>query len=377
MNVLIITTLDDHSPSGVVTYYKRLAEDLRKQDMNVRILDIRSTPSAWRTSMGLLRRIMYPLGTVSRALYEEFASWVGVYLTVRSHRNKGFDLIHAQDARSGAAAFVALNKRVPVVLTCHFNDSPVSELAARFPMNDWFKRRFSGWYAYLFSNLKNYVFVSDYAFEKSKHLLPGDIKKITIRNTVNIDLTVDADKTAPANQLIISNVGYVDARKNQRLLILVGSELRRRGLDNFRIWLIGEGPKRADYEQLVHSLDLTEHVIFYGQQEQPWRLVAQSNLYMHTALNDNCPYSIIEAFAVNTPVLALPVGGIPEMLPDRCGLLSGNSVEAITDQVAMYFDVAHRQQLRQAQADYADQHFNHRKSLIELVSFYHQTQQAA
>ena len=377
MNVLIVTVLDDHSPSGVVTYYNRLAGDLRKQGMNVRILDVRATPFVWRTCMGLLRRLMHPLGTVSRAFYEEFASFVGVYLTVSSYRSEMFDLIHAQDARSGTAAFMALNKRVPVVLTCHFNDNPVSELADRFPMNDWFKRRFSDWYAYLFSYVKNYVFVSDYAYEKSRHLLPDDVRKITIRNTVAIESTGRAVSRDEADKFIISNVGYVDERKNQKLLIMIGAELRRRGIVNFCIWLIGDGPKRMEYEQLAARLDLTEQVRFLGQQTGPWRLVAQSDLYIHTALNDNCPYSIIEAFAVKTPVLALPVGGIPEMLPTGFGLLYGKNVEELTDEVITYFGAARRQQLQQVQADYADQHFNHRKSLIELVFFYHQTQQAA
>ena len=377
MNVLIITVLDARSPSGVVTYYNRLAEDLRKQGMNVRILDVRATPSVWRMCMGVLRRLMYPFGTVSRALYEELASFVGVYLTVRSHHTETVDLIHAQDARSGGAAFLALNKRVPVVLTCHFNDNPVSELAERFPMNNWFKHRFSGWYTYLFSHIKNYVFVSEYAYEKSRHLLPGDVRKVTIRNTVAIESTNRLLSRGDADKLIISNVGYVDERKNQKLLIMIGSELRKRGMVNFCIWLIGDGPKRAEYEELVSRLDLRDQVRFLGQQTSPWRLVEQSDLYIHTALNDNCPYSIIEAFAVKTPVLALPVGGIPEMLPNGFGLLQGKNVEELTDKVILYFDAARRQQLRQAQADYADQHFNHRKSLMELVSFYHQTKQAA
>ena len=139
--------------------------------------------------MGLLRRIMRPFGAVSRALYEEFASSVGVYLTVRSYRSQATHLIHAQDARSGAAAFLALGKRVPVVLTCDLNDSPVSELATRFPMNYWWKRRFKTWYTYLFSHVKNYVFVSDYAYGRSRHLLPDDVRKVTIRNTVAIEPT--------------------------------------------------------------------------------------------------------------------------------------------------------------------------------------------
>ena len=377
MNVLITTVLVAHSPSGVVMYYNRLAEDLRKQGMNVRILDSFSTPVVWRKFMVLLQRMMHPFGPVSRALYEEFAQFASMYLAVRRHRNNAFDLIHAQDVKSGAAAFLALNKRVPVVLSCHFNDSPVRELVSRFPMNGWFERRFSTWYTYLFSHVKNYVFTSGYGYQKSKHLLPDGIKKITIYNTVNIDTATNSVSRDQTNQLIISNVGYVDERKNQKLLIQIGHSLRERGLTNFVIWLIGDGPKRADYEALVDQLDLGNQVRFCGRQADSWRLVAQSDLYIHTALNDNCPYAIIEALAVQTPVLALPVGGVPEMLPTGFGLLNGTSVDTLADEVATYFDADHRRKLKQAQADFADQHFNHPKSVTELVSFYQQIQQAA
>lgn len=373
MNILIVTVLVNHSPSGVVTYYNRLAEDLEKQGMNVRILDAFATPFVWRRCMAVLKRVMHPFGSASRALYEEIAHFTGVYWTVRSNRYLNPDLIHAQDAASGAASSLAFNKRVPVVLTCHFNDNPVVELAGRFPMSDGFKRQLSDWYTYLFSHIKNYVFVSNYAYEKSKHLLPDDITKTVIRNTVNIDRAADAAVPNPARPLIITNVGYIDDRKNQQLLIRIGHELRRRGIDNFRLWFIGQGPKRAEFEQLADKLDLSGHVKFHGQQPSPWRFVEQSDLYIHTALNDNCPYSIIEAFAVQTPVLALPVGGIPEMMPDGFGLLHGKDVQAIADEVAIYFDAGKRSQLQQAQARYASQHFNHSKSVSDLISFYYQT----
>ncbi|WP_018618491.1 glycosyltransferase family 4 protein [Spirosoma luteum] len=377
MNVLITTVLVNHSPSGVVMYYNRLAEDLQKQGMTVRILDASDTPFTWRKCMGLLKRLMHPFGPASRALFEEFAYFTSMYWTVRGHRNEKFDLIHAQDAKSGGAAFLALNKRVPAVLSCHFNDSPVSELVSRFPMNSWFERRFSTWYRYLFSHIKNYVFTSGYGYQKSQHLLPDDIKKITIYNTVNIDNAADIVSRNQDSQLIISNVGYIDERKNQKLLIQIGHKLRERGINNFIIWLIGDGPKRVEYEALVEHLGLGEQIKFCGRQTDSWRLVAQSDLYIHTALNDNCPYAIIEALAVQTPVLALPVGGVPEMLPANFGLLNGNNLNTLTDEVAIYFDASFRRELKRAQADFADQHFNHPKSVTELVSFYHQIQQAA
>ena len=375
--VLIATVLVNHSPSGVVSYYNRLADDLQKQGINVRILDASATPFVWRKSMGVLKRAMSLFGSGSQALYEEFAYFTSVYWTFRRQRNTGVDLIHAQDARSGAAAFLALGKRVPVVLTCHFNDDPVTELTNRFSIGEGLRRRLVDWYSYLFSHIKSYVFVSDYAYQKSKHLLPDDVQKITIRNTVAIESDDNSTEVVPTDRIVISNVGYIDERKNQQLLLRIGYGLKQRGFVNFAIWFIGEGPKRAEYEQLTKQLNLTEHVTFYGQQSVPWKLVAQSDLYIHTALNDNCPYSIIEALAVQTPVLALPVGGIPEMLPKQAGLLHGKNIDELTDEVAAYFDTDRREQLRQAQAAHADLHFNHRKSLTKLISFYHQTQQAA
>lgn len=377
MNVLIVTALASHSPSGVVTYYNTLAQDLKNQGMNVSVLDSSHTPAMWRKCMVLMNKITRHVGPMSQAFYEEFAQFTCMYLSVRAQKNVKPDLIHAQDAKSGTAAFLALGKKVPVVMTCHFNDDPVTELAERFPMNQGLKNQLVNWYKYLFSHIKKYIFVSDYAYSKSKHLLPDDAQKITIHNTVVIEPENTPVRTDNADPLVICNVGYVDERKNQKLLIQIGHELHQRGMTNFVIWIIGDGPKRQEYEQLARDLGLAEQVKFYGQQKNPWRFVAQADLYIHTALNDNCPYAIIEAFAVETPVLALPVGGIPEMMPEQAGLLTGKTVDALADEVATYFDADRRAQLRQAQAQYADQHFNHRQSLTKLVSFYQQTEQLA
>lgn len=375
MTVLIVTVLAAHSPSGVVTYCNTLAQDLRNQGLQVRLLDASDTPFLWRKVLAVLKRTMPVFGNAGRALYFEFAQFTGMYWAIRSKKMEMPDLIHAQDAKSGAAARLALRGKVPVVMTCHFNDDPATEVIERFSLKNGLGNRLTKWYTYLFSHISHYVFVSQYAYDKSKHLLPDHASKIVLHNTVRLEAEPDAKKQQ--NKLTISNVGYIDERKNQKLLIQIADELHRRGLTNFVIWLIGDGPKRAEYEQLVAQLNLTEYVKFYGRQADPWRLVAQTDLYIHTALNDNCPYSIIEAFAVKTPVLALPVGGIPEMLPARFGLLNGTEPRSLADEVATYFDPEKRQQLLNAQAIHADRKFDHRRSLTALISFYHQTEQAA
>lgn len=375
MNVLIATYLVPTSPSGVVTYSRTLASDLLGAGVAVHTVDASHTPVIWRKCLGVLKRVMRRLGGPFHVVYDEFAYFTGLYLATRKLRGTTFDLIHAQDVRSGVAAQLALGGQVPIILTCHFNDDPVQELVNLFALKPGFTRQLTAWYTYLFTYVSNYVFVSDYAYVQSKHLLPTGINKRILRNTVQFK--TDARRKQPkddaASPLIISNVGYIDERKNQKLLLQIGHELRTRGIHQFHLWLIGDGPKREEYTQLANELDLTDQVTFFGRQEAPWLLVAQSDLYIHTALNDNCPYSIVEAFAVGTPVLALPVGGIPEMLPKFFGALQGTTVDELASEIAHYFDPRQRQRLVRAQAVHADVAFNHQANLTKLLSFYQQT----
>lgn len=374
MNILIATYLVPTSPSGVVTFYRELTGDLLATGVSVQTVDSTSTPLAWSKFLGGLKRIMRSLGNRSSVIYDEFAYFTGVFLATRRLRRTNVDVIHAQDVRSGVAAYLALGRRVPVVLTCHFNDDPVRELVLQFNLKSGFTRWLTAWYVYLFKYVHHYVFTSEYTYTQVKHLLPTDIHKRIIRNAVRLmasDQPARPTDIAP-DRLIISNVGYIDERKNQQLLVQIGHELVKRGIGNFQLWFIGDGPKRADYTALAQELGLTDHVRFFGQQTAPWRLVAQSDLYVHTALNDNCPYSIIEAFAVGTPVLALPVGGIPEMLPEGIGALRGKTVAELTDEVAQYFDPKIRRRVTDAQTDYAALVFNRQANLEKLLSFYQQ-----
>lgn len=372
MNVLITTSLASTSPSGVVTYYTALARDLAGKGIGVTVIEAGDTPRLWRNVLNVLKRLMRPIGGAFHVLYDEFAYFTGLYLAARKLRREPFTLIHAQDVRSGVAACLALRRRLPIVLTCHFNDDPVTELTAAFSLSSWSQKRLSAWYRHLFSSVTNYVFVSNYAYRKSKHLLPLVIRKRILYNTVNIEDTI---QTVPSDTLRISNVGYIDERKNQRLLIDIAQELRRRQVSNFSIWLIGDGPKRTEYERLVESLKLGEQVKFYGRQEAPWKLVAQTDLYIHTALNDNCPYSIVEAFAVKTPVLALPVGGVPELVSEAYGQLHGTDVCSLTDEVLSYFDESKRAMLVHEQSAISVTRLNHHRALSELISFYKQAAQ--
>ena len=58
----------------------------------------------------------------------------------------------------------------------------------------------------------------------------------------------------------------------------------------------------------------------FHQQEAP-EIYRSAHLLLHTKYNDPCPTVPIEAMASGLPVVATRSGGMPELVPDSCGVL--------------------------------------------------------
>ncbi|MEZ4677702.1 MAG: glycosyltransferase [Caldilineaceae bacterium] len=93
---------------------------------------------------------------------------------------------------------------------------------------------------------------------------------------------------------------------------------------NWQLDLIGDGPKQAEYKQLVRELGLTERVIFHGYQSKAViaRAMQQADMFVLASLWDNMPCVLLEAMATGLPIVATKVGGIPEVVTPEVGLLA-------------------------------------------------------
>ena len=78
------------------------------------------------------------------------------------------------------------------------------------------------------------------------------------------------------------------------------------------------------YQAMATELGLASRVRFLGwvDEDAALALLAKSDLLTLPSLNEGLPMAIIEAMAHGLPVIATPVGGIPELItPGRTGLL--------------------------------------------------------
>ena len=94
-----------------------------------------------------------------------------------------------------------------------------------------------------------------------------------------------------------------------------------RQLPGVPLWLVGDGPLRAELERQAAGL---RNVRFLGSQphtEVRRLLQGCRAVVLASVVPENCPLSLLEAFATGKPAIATRVGGVPELFePEPTGL---------------------------------------------------------
>jgi glycosyltransferase involved in cell wall biosynthesis len=65
---------------------------------------------------------------------------------------------------------------------------------------------------------------------------------------------------------------------------------------------------------LARDLNIADLVSFTGKYYGVELLLPRHRAYVHSALMENCPFALIEAYRSGLPVIAGAVGGVPEIL---------------------------------------------------------------
>jgi glycosyltransferase involved in cell wall biosynthesis len=116
-------------------------------------------------------------------------------------------------------------------------------------------------------------------------------------------------------------VGTLTAKKGHAHLLEALAEVqngREVTLD-----LVGAGELRAELEERIRQLGLTDVVRFHGERpkEEVAELMREADLFVLPSLFENLPCVLIEAMASGLPFVATDVGGIPELLDGAGGFL--------------------------------------------------------
>jgi glycosyltransferase involved in cell wall biosynthesis len=94
----------------------------------------------------------------------------------------------------------------------------------------------------------------------------------------------------------------------------------RQSCRQVRLLIVGGGALLPAYQARARALGVADDVEFLGQvdREGVRRALDRAELFVLPSLTEGLPRALLEAMARRLPCVATHVGGIPELLPERC-----------------------------------------------------------
>ena len=115
--------------------------------------------------------------------------------------------------------------------------------------------------------------------------------------------------------VVIGNVAVCEDRKNQRLIVQAAPEVLKQ-FPQAHFFIVGDGPLRNELIQLSQSLHAAHRVHFPGYRIDIGNFLALFDIFVLVSKMEGLGSSILDAQYFSLPVIATPVGGIPEIVVD-------------------------------------------------------------
>ncbi len=230
-------------------------------------------------------------------------------LAKRLHTERGYDAtwsIMAAYAGLAALFFKFSHPKIPFVLTLQEGDS-LEHIRKRMGL-------FYPLFRKIFTKADRVQAISTFLAEWAKDMgakgkievIPNGVDLATFKNLQHRVLHKDAVKLITTSRLVEKN-GMGDLIESLQHLP-----------ESVSLKIIGAGPLEKSLQLIASSLDLGTRVEFVGfvdQSEIPTHLHG-ADIFVRPSLSEGMGNSFIEAMAAGLPVVATPVGGIPDFITE-------------------------------------------------------------
>lgn len=230
-------------------------------------------------------------------------------------RRQKIDVLHAHDLWSNLmgvpAAWIA---RTPVILASQRN-------LAHLPWYTPFRRNV----VRFIYRLSTAVIANSEAVRKLliEEFRVPDGRVHVLRNGVDFDRyssrpgdrrKIDGSLTRETK--LILNVANMNSHVKGHAVLIEAARTVCSHVPQAKFVLVGDGPLRPGLERQAQECGLKDNVLFLGRRDDVAEILSCADLFAFPSFVEGLPNSILEAGAYGLPVVATPVGGIPEIISD-------------------------------------------------------------
>ena len=191
---------------------------------------------------------------------------------------------------------------------------------------------------------------------------------------VDPSVYVPAERSEAEDVVTILSVGRLIHGKGLSILLEAMGSLLEKRLP-IRLVVVGDGPARADFEQAAQTLGLEDAVDFVGAvgQDEIRSYYSAVDIFCLPSFAEGIPVVLMEAMAMEVPVVSTAIMGIPELItsgvngllvaPGRSDLLA-DAIESLIRSPQM------RRRMGQAGRQKVVQEFDVRQSALRLKEIF-------
>jgi len=316
--LIVLTLMTPQGETGVQTHFNAILHEAQKRGIETQLIHPYD-PSVMlaRKAAGAVAKLIKIFNKEWFILWTRWTHYFLIrYLLRQSLRHEEKHLsIYAQDPLSARAALMERKPRHRVVTVAHFNISESHEVLTKglTVEGGLLYRHLQHNEAQILPRVDMIIFVSAFMQKAVNDRLPSikSIPQAVIANFIH-DHRQPID---PQTRSDLITIGTLENRKNQAFILRVLATAHARGY-RYRLTIIGNGPDRSKLENLAKELELTDSITFLGFQANASEYMAGHRIYVHSALMENLPITLLEALSYGLPLLAPAVGGIPEVFTD-------------------------------------------------------------
>lgn len=183
------------------------------------------------------------------------------------------------------------------------------------------------------------------------------------------------ERKLPDDIVSLVTTAHIDVRfKGQEYVIRAISELKKRGDNRYRYYLIGGG--RGEYlRNLSKRLGVEKEVSFLGRKK--WNevidILINADIYIQPSLQEGLPRSVVEAMSTALPCIGFNTGGIPELIEDEF-VVKRKDVTGIIDCLLKLQDKTVYAKTAERNFHLAEE-FEHDKLVARIKQFYKEIRQ--
>jgi glycosyltransferase involved in cell wall biosynthesis len=231
------------------------------------------------------------------------------------------DIVHAHEYKSDLLAWLLAKSDgvIPMATTHGWSGHSWREEHLYYPADRWILARLPRVIA-VSEELRGTLVDAGAARERVV-TIPNGIDATVFRRQPARNAAIRAALGLAADTVIVGAVGRLGPEKRFDLLIAAVAPLVEAD-PRLHVVIAGDGPMRGVLQQQIDGLSLQQRVQLLGQRHDVIDLHNVIAVFVLCSDHEGAPNAVLEAMALETPIVATRVGAIPDMLTDgQHGLL--------------------------------------------------------